>query len=522
MNNSLTEMELEIKFPKDHVLGEIIRRHSLRCPDRLAVVFRDRSYTYKEFNSTINRLANSLLGLGIKKGDKITVFGYNSDYWLIAACAIAKIGAVSVPANFRLVGHELEYIITHTDSIAVFVDYALLDVINDIRDNLSIKHIVVMGEEVPEGMLSCNSLITSGSNDEPDVHVWNQDILFFSQTGGTTGRPKSGIHSHYSWNSIAYNINMAFPNVEEDRTILFLPAYSAAGWASFCVAFLHGGSLHLLPTPNFDPLSALDLIAREKIDYFIIAPPMLEAILAVPEETKSNFDVSSVRFMSTVGSALKMSTMEASKKYFGTDIFSCYSASELGLVTFTNSEQMSKYPDSVGRAAVGREIKIVDDNGNELPPGEIGEIVVYGGGVCMGYYKNPEATKQAFYGRYMGVGDLAFTNEEGYIYIVDRKSDMILSGGTNIYPAEIEAVMMNHPKILEIAVIGVPDEKWGEAVKGLIRLKPGMEADQNEIIQWCRGKMADYRIPKSVEFVDDFPRTPVGKVQKNILKAKYL
>ncbi len=523
MNNPLTEMEFEVKHPKDHVLGEIIRRQSLRCPDRIAVAFRDRSYTYKEFNSAINCLANSLLELGIKKGDKITIFGYNSDYWLIAAGAIAKTGAVSVPANFRLVGHELEYIIAHTDSTAVFVDYALLNIIKDIRDNLSIKHIIVMGEEdPPEGMLSCKSLIASGSNAEPDVHVWNQDLLFFSQTGGTTGKPKSGIHSHYSWMSIAYNINMAFPNVEEDRTILFLPAYSAAGWASFCVAFLHGGSLYLLPTPNFDPLAALDLIAKEKIDYFIIAPPMLEAILAVPEEIRAKFDISSVRFISTVGSPLKISTKENYEKYFGTEIFSCYSASELGLVTLINSEEMSKYPGSVGRAALGREIKIVDDNGNELPPGEIGEIVVYGGGVCMGYYKNPEATKQAFHGKYMGVGDLAYKNEEGYVYIVDRKSDMILSGGINIYPAEIEAVMINHPKILEVAVIGVPDKKWGEAVKALIRLQPGVEADENEIIQWCRGKMADYRIPKSVEFVDDFPRTPVGKVQKNILKARYL
>ena len=293
MNNSLTEMELEIKFPKDHVLGEIIRRHSLRCPDRLAVVFRDRSYTYREFNSTINRLANSLLGLGIKKGDKITVFGYNSDYWLIAACAIAKIGAVSVPANFRLVGHELEYIITHTDSIAVFVDYALLDVINDIRDNLSIKHIVVMGEEVPEGMLSCNSLITSGSNDEPDVHVWNPRYTFLLPNRRTTGRPKSGIHSHYSWNSIAYNINMAFPNVEEDRTILFLPAYSAAGWASFCVCVFTWRLA--LPTPNFDPLSALDLIAREKLTILSLLLQCLRQYCRSRGD-QVHFDVSSVRF----------------------------------------------------------------------------------------------------------------------------------------------------------------------------------------------------------------------------------
>lgn len=520
-HQSLSQKEKEVLYPRDLALGEIIRRHALRCPDRLALAYGDKRYSYKEFNSRINRLANSLTSLGIEKGEKVAIFGYNSDSWLEAACANSKIGAVSVPINFRLVGHEVEYIINHTDSIALFVDYRLLDVIQNIKNSINLKHIIVMGGDAPEGMQRHSALIESGSDAEPNVFVWNGDLLFFSQTGGTTGKPKSGMHTHYSWLSIANNITTVQPLYEDDRTILFLPAYSAAGWASFCVAFLHGGTLFVLTSPNFNPLEVLSLIDAEKIEYFIIAPPMLDWIMAIPEDVRAKYDVSSVRFLSTVGSPLNTSTKDAVSTYFGENIFATYSASELGLATLITFEELVKYPKSVGRAAVGREIKIIDESGNKLPPGEVGEMVVYGGGVCLGYYNNEEASSNAFHGRFIGVGDLAYVNEEGYYFIVDRKSDMILSGGTNVYPAEIEAVMINHPKIAEVAVIGVPDEKWGESVKALIRLMPDCTADEDEIIDWCQGKMAGYRIPKSVDFVDDYPRTPVGKVQKHILKARY-
>jgi len=198
-----------------------------------------------------------------------------------------------------------------------------------------------------------------------------------------------------------------------------------------------------------------------------------------------------------------------------------YSATEMGVATCLKPDEVLKYPESCGRAALGQEIKIIDMDGNDLPRGEVGEIVVAGQMVTRGYKKNPDANRAAFHGRFMGIGDIGYMDKDGYIFIVDRKSDMIISGGMNIYPAEIEAVMIDHPQIAEVAVLGVPDEQWGESVKAIVRLAPGQEVTAEEIIVWCKGKMAGYRVPKSIDFVADFPRTAAGKVQKSVLRQEY-
>lgn len=184
-------------------------------------------------------------------------------------------------------------------------------------------------------------------------------------------------------------------------------------------------------------------------------------------------------------------------------------------------EEIMQHPGSSGRAAMNQEVKVVDEKGNEVPRGEMGEIVVAGTPVYLGYYKNQKANRDGFFGRFLGIGDMGYMDDEGYVYLVDRKSDMIISGGINIYPAEIEAVMVNHPQIAEVAIIGVPDEKWGESVKAVVRLMEGATLTEKELIAWCRGKMAGYRIPRSVDFVTDFPRTAAGKVQKKVLRQQY-
>lgn len=459
------------QYPRELVMGEFLRRNADRFPDRLAVVYKDRRYTYREFNARVNRLANALIALGVKKGDCIGIFAHNSDRCVEVAIAITKVGAIFIPINFRLVGHEVEYILNFNDSVAVFVDHAVLDVVAGVRDKLVAKHIIVMqaeGAALPEGMLNYDEVSASAGEQEPDVDVWEGDIAGLAQTGGTTGRPKSVFVGHRAVCSIIYQICFIHNYLEDDRGLQAMPSYSSAGIAyDWGATLFHGGTLYIAPLPPFDPVGILDIIHRERINHLTLAPVMVDFILAFLEASPGKYDV------------------------------------------------------SCGRTALGQEIKIIDPKGNELPRGEVGEIVVAGTMVTRGYKKNPDANRAAFHGRFLGIGDMGYMDKDGYIFIVDRKSDMIISGGMNIYPAEIEAVMIDHPQIAEVAVIGIPDEQWGESVKAIVRLAPGQEVSGEDIIAWCKGKMAGYRVPKSVDFVADFPRTATGKVQKSVLRQEY-
>jgi long-chain acyl-CoA synthetase len=372
-------------------------------------------------------------------------------------------------------------------------------------------------------MLSYDELAATGSEEEPGVDVWEGDTILLAQTGGTTGRPKGVIVTHRSMCSIIYQICFIHNYREEDHGLQAMPSYSSAGIAyDWGATLFHGGSLFIAPLPPFDPAAILDIITREKINHLTLAPVMLDFILMVLGANPGKYDVSSVRTVICAGAPTLPRTREAAVKVFGEGaLYVEYSATEMGVATCLKPHEVLKYPLSSGRAALGQEVKVIGPDGRELPRGEVGEIVLAGSMVTPGYNKNPEANRSSFHGRFLGIGDMGFMDEDGYVTIVDRKSDMIISGGSNIYPAEIEEVMIKNDKIAEVAVIGVPSEQWGESVKALVRLQPELEATPEEIIEWCSGKMAGYRIPRSVEFVADYPRTAAGKIQKAELRKKY-
>ncbi len=521
--SELSEREKLLKNPKANVMGEIFRLSTYRVPNRPALIFEGREFTYRELDARINRVANALLGLGVRKGDQIGIFGHNSNVWLECYLGQARAGCSGLPINFRLVGHEVEYILNFGEAAVLFIDQPLLEVIKDVRSKLKVKQIVVMRGPAPDGMITYDDFLKDASDEPPDVDVQESDLSFMAQTSGTTGRPKFVMHTHRSGGEIIRNVAFAHDYREDDIDLMVLPAYSSAAFGyDFCPTFWHGGTVIVAPLPPFDPVAVLELVDKYKVNRMTMAPVMLDAILfLVPEEVKAKYDISSLRNVLSVGAPTEMHTREAAIKYFGEVLYVNYSASELGLATVLKPHEVLAHPKSSGRCAVGMEIKIMDDEYNELPPGEIGEIMGGGVMVCQGYFKDPEATKAATHGRFMGLGDMGYVDEEGYLYVVDRKSDMIVSGGMNIYPAEIEAVMIGHPKIAEVAVIGVPDEKWGQSVKAVIVPAPGEEITEEEIIEWCRGKMAGYRLPRSVDFVSEFPKTPTGKIKKKILRDTY-
>ena len=523
VESGLVDREHELRFPRANVAGDFLRRSAERFAHRTAIKFEDRSFSYPEFNARVNRFANGLIDLGVRKGDRVSLFAHNSDTWIEAFLGGSRCGAVGIPVNFRLVGPELEYIVNFSESKVLIVDHALLPVIKDVLPNLKTEHVIVIHGEAPNGMLAYDEVFSRGSEEEPEVDVWEGDLSFMAQTSGTTGRPKFVIHTHRSAGEIFRNVAFSHEYREEDTDLVLLPCYSsAAAGYNWGPTLWYGGTLVVSPLPPFDPVNVLKLVEKEKVNRLVMAPIMLDALLfLVPDEVKQSVDVSSIRSVLSVGAPTEPHTREAARKYFGDVLFVDYSASELGLGTVLKPSEVLKYPKSSGRPAVGMELKIVDDQGQELPRGEIGEIVAGGAMVSQGYYKNPEATREATHGRFMGLGDMAYMDEEGYIYVVDRKSDMIVSGGMNIYPAEIEAVMIGHPAIAEVAVIAVPDDKWGQSVKALVIKAQGVEITEEEIIEWCRGNMAGYRVPRSVDFVTEFPKTPTGKVQKKILREPY-
>ena len=522
-NDALSPREKDIKYPDASVLGQQLRRSAERFPNRIALKFEDQEFTYKDYNARVNRAANGLIKLGVNKGDKVALLGYNSAVWIEACSAVFKSGGVLIPVNFRLVGHEVEYIVNFSDSVALIIDECLLGTIAEVRPNLKAKNIIVMRGAAPEGMVAYDDICQSGSEEEPDVKILETDVAVMAQTSGTTGRPKFVIHTHRSASEVLRNVAFSHNYREEDRALMALPVYSSAGFGyDYGPTFWHGGTLVVMPLPPFNPVAVLEIVQKEKINRLVLAPIMIDAILYfVPDEVKQNFDISSIKTVISVGAPTEAHTREAAVKFFGDVLYTDYSASELGLGTVLKPHEVLKYSKSSGRTAIGMELKIVDDHGHEMPQGEVGEIVAGGTMVSLGYFKNPEATKDALYGRYMGLGDMGYIDEEGYVYVVDRKSDMIVSGGLNIYPAEIEAVMINHPAIAEVAVIAVPDDKWGQSVKALVIKAPGDETSGEEIIEWCKSNMAGYRVPKSVDFATEFPKTPTGKVQKKILREPY-
>lgn len=517
------EKESQINRPKELVWGELLRRNAAKWPNKVAVTYLDQKWTYRELNSRANRLANALAKQGLKKGDKVSIFLYNSIEFAEIIFGIFKAGGVIVPINYRLVASDIEYLANHNEVSFFFVGTPLLDRLEGVNFE-KMRQVIVVGEKAQKGMIALEELmVSSPSDDEPTVDVWEGDTCFLITTGGTTGKPKAAIHNHRSICGI-YHQQVPYYHDHSigDRGMVCLPMYSAGGMGyDFGSTLLRGGTLYIIPFNPFDPVLALETIDKEKINHTTMAPSMLRAILALPEEVRSKYDVSSLKSLAVVGAPTDSKTREDAVRHFGEVIFVDYSASELGLVSTLRPEEMLKYPTSSGRVVSPQEVRIIDNDGNELPRGEVGEIAVSSELIFQGYYNDPEITAQTFHGRFAGIGDVGYMDDDGYIYVVDRKKDMIISGGSNIYPAEIEGKILNHPKIAEVAVIGVPDEKWGEAVLALVKLKPEMAATPEEIITWCRGKMAGYIIPKKVEFVTDFPMTAAGKIQKNVLRERY-
>ncbi len=493
------------------------------CPDRTAVVFENVRYTWKQWNERMCRLAHALRGLGLQRGDKVAVMLHNCHQIVEVGNAAQKAGLITVPLNYRLRAREIEYIMNNSDARALIFGEEFTPEIAPIMEQLggvAPGGYVVVGKPTDGRFTEYEAFIAGHSPAEPaDPAPAGINAMIY--TSGTTGRPK-GVHRAGGVDvTLLLGIVQGFGfQMGSEVHIVPAPLYHSAPGLGSALTVALGGTLVIMD--KFDPEEFLALIDREKVTSSLVVPTILKRVLALPEETRRKYDMSSLRSLVVGAAPFPVETKRAAINYFGNCIYEYYGSTDAGLNTILPPSEQLVRPSSCGKVAPGNEIKILDDDGNELGLGEIGNIYITNSLVkSMQYYKDPEKTKESHRGDYMTVGDMGYLDEEGYLYIVDRKTDMVISGGVNIYPAEIEEVIHEHPAVIDVAVIGVPNDDWGEELKAVVQLKPGERATQDDIIDFCRERLADYKRPRTVDFVAEVPRNPSGKLLKREIRAPY-
>jgi fatty-acyl-CoA synthase len=524
-------------------VGGLLDEMAARFPDNDALVYPERGlrYTYGRFNEVCNRAAKGLLRLGVKKGDHVSIWAYNVPEWVILQFATAKIGAVLVTINTSYKTAELEYILSQSDTSTLFLvrsfkdtDYVrtLCEVVPELESSrpseLSavrlpcLKRVVFIGDETPAGMLNFQALYDL-ARDVPDTDLAAiaatldpRDVINMQYTSGTTGFPKGVMLTHHNVVNNGYNIGECMRFTEKDRLCIPVPFFHCFGCVLGVMACATHGST-MVPVEIFDPLKVLETIEKERCTAVHGVPTMFIAELEHPDF--ATFDLTSLRSGIMAGSNCPIEVMKkVINQMHASEITIAYGQTESSpVITQTRTDDpIELRVATVGRALPDVEVKIVDiETGATLPPGKQGELCTRGYLVMKGYYKMPEETARAIDAAgWLHTGDLAVMDENGYCKITGRIKNMIIRGGENIYPREIEEFLYTHPKISDIQVYGVPDRKYGEQVMAAIILKKGVEMDEDEVRAYCRGKIANYKIPRYVRFVDSYPMTASGKIQK--------
>ena len=509
-------------------VGNVLSMNAMLYPDKIGAKDLSRSMTFKEWNERSCRLANALLELGLQKGDKVAAIAYNCVEWMEIYAAAAKAGLVVVPIMFRLAGPEISYICENSESKAFIVAKEFADTVNGIRGNLDIpeaSYIFFGDKKAPNGYQHYENIIANTSDAEPRVEVHHRDPWTIMYTSGTTGRPKGVVRSHESYIA-EYLINdVEFGFNRDDIGLLVMPMCHVNSIFYSFVFTCCGAGVCVYNRVSFDPEDLLRVISRERITFTSLVPTHYIMILSLPDEVKAKYNVSCIRKLLCSSAPAREDTKLGIMDFFkNSELFEAYGSTEAGLVTLLHPEDQLRKLGSIGREVIGSDrIHLLGEDRNEVPAGEVGELFSRSPMVFDEYWKMPEKTKEAFIGEYFSAGDMAFRDEDGYYYLVDRKNNMIITGGENVFPSEVENVIGKLNAVKDVAVIGVPNEKWGEAVHAVVILREGKSTTAEEIINFCRGKIAGYKIPKSVNFIKDeeMPRTATGKILHRKLRDHY-
>jgi acyl-CoA synthetase (AMP-forming)/AMP-acid ligase II len=496
--------------------------HAHRKPDAIAYIEDDRRWTWRELFERRNRLAHALSKAGVSRGEHVVVYAPNSLEYLVASAAVRAAQAVPVPMNHRLVADEVRYILDDSDAVAVFVGGPYVAMAEAVRRHApKVRLWIAMGEDAPPPWAtSLEALLEGGSPEPPPIDPSQGLGGSVIYTGGTTGKPK-GASRAASDPQITLAYMRALGMAHDAHVHLVAgPLYHSAPGSFALFTTVLGGTVVVMR--RFDPLHALELIARHRVTSTFMAPTLVQRIVDLPESARALYDVSSMRSLVVAAAPCPMRVKEEALRYFGPCFYEFYGSTELGINTILAPEDVLRKPGSCGRAAPNVAIALLDDDGRPVRPGEPGEVYVQRfGGMFDAYYKNPEATRQTQRGEWHSVGDVAWVDAEGYYTLCDRKRDMIISAGVNIYPAEIEDALHRHPAIEDVAVFGVPDDEWGERVHAAVALRPGHALTADELRAFARRHLADYKVPREVSFPAEFPRDAAGKLLKRVLREPY-
>jgi len=512
-------------------MGTVLKMNAINYPDKLGCQDKHKSFSFKEWNERSCRLANALTDREIGYQDRFAILSYNRVEWLDIYVSCAKGGQIMVPLMFRLAPPDFEYIITHSESTAFIVEAPFVEAVNRIRHRLPIptENYIYLGEgEAPEGYVPYEDLLASASPEEPDVKVQGNDAWTFMYTSGTTGRPKGVVRNHESYIA-EYLLDIANMAVlPTDKALLVMPMCHVNSIFYFGPYTTVGAPVMVYNMATFEPEDMLKTFSEYHITFTSLVPTHYIMMLALPEEVKQKYDVSTIRQLLISSAPARKDLKVAIMEYFrNAELWEAYGSTEAGLVTLLRPEDQFKKLGSIGREIFGIDrIKILDEEGNEVPEGAVGELYSRTPQVFTEYWKDPEKTREVFRGEWFSAGDMCRRDEDGYYYLVDRKANMIITGGENVYPSEVEGCVGGHEAVRDVAVIGVPDAQWGEAIKAVVVLHDGYEpSDQlaQEIMEFCKGRIAGYKRPKSVDFIEDeaMPRTGTGKILHRILRERY-
>ncbi len=499
-------------------LASLSERNLAEYGEYERLVFEGRSYTNRALRDQSARLASALSGLGLGRDDKVVVMMPNGPEVLVAYEGIWRAGLIAIPVLFLLEAHELRYILEDSDAKAIVTSPEVWEkVASATKDRGRPLHVLVTGprEKIPEGCESFDSLVAAAP-ERPDIAARDKhDIATILYTSGTTGHPKGVMQTHHNLLSNAQNSwNTAKTRERGETGLVVLPLAHSFGLSVLVSGYLFGGRGILMRW--FNPEGALELIQRYKVKAMAGVPTMYVYMLAHPNAGK--YDTSSVSRWLVGAAPMPMEQLRAFEKKFGGTMYVGYGLTESCPGLAGEREGMPRKPGSTGLPVEGVTVKIVDDDGKELPRGKIGEVIATGENISPGYYKNPQATAETFRDGWLFTGDMGYLDDDGYLFIVERKKDLIIRGGLNVYPKDVEEVIYKLEGVQEAAVVGIPDEFMGEEVCAYIVPKAGVEMTADDVIAHCQANLAKYKTPKHVEFVGALPKTGIGKIQKKEIR----
>ncbi len=508
-------------------IGEVFSQTVRKFPKKEAVVdiAKGRRYTYEQWEKEVNRLANALLEAGVQKGDRVSTVLYNTLELGTAFFACAKIGAVFNPINFRLKSKEIAYILEDAMPKVVLFEKAVEPQVTDIHDQFPHISFWYIDDDTPSYAANYHVLVSNAQAAAPSIDVSENDIYAMMYTSGTTGRPKGVMHRHRDMIEQSMVCNAVMRIRDTDRGLVSAPMFHCAELHCCFLPRVHAGATNVI-LHHFDPKLALKTIEQERITLLFAAPTMWNMLL---QENVSDYDLSSLRLGLYGAAPMAPVLVKECQERLGIQLIQAYGMTEMGpAVTFLLEDEQLTKAGSAGRACLNHEIRVVrpredgpSDPDEVLPPGEVGEIIMRGPCMMVGYYNREEATEKAMYKGWYHSGDLGYIDEDGYLYVADRVDDMIISGGENVYPREVEDVLYEHRGVLDVAVVGEPDEKWGEKVVAFV-VKKDPDVTAEELEQFCKNsdRLAPYKRPRAYYFVDALPRNASGKIQKFLLREQ--